>query len=292
MYVALVFSVGTLGFVALVNGVSPIDGDNNTIVPAVASEYLPVWMAVPFMLLIIAAITSTSDSDLAALSSITMTDLWRGTLRPHASDGELKLVARLSMVLFAVIAVAVATFRIDILTLILVYGMIRAASVFPIAASIVWKRVSNLGFSVGIVSGIALGIASRVWSTPGADGSSTLSRNLAVGAVFIVVASIGAGGMAGCLAFPFLRVRAAMGVGAVTTVAALALQVANAPGLLTYNSLLSTLVALGTGMVTCTAVSVAGDTDFDWASLDGFIRPLSTTSATPGTPGSSATEAS
>lgn len=285
LYMAVVFSVGTLGFVALVSGIAPVGGDNNTIVPAVAGAFLPPWMAVPFVVLVIAAITSTSDSDLAALSSIAMTDLWRGVVRPCAGDRELKGVGRGAMVVVALIAVVVATLRLDILTLILVYGMIRAASVFPIAASIVWDRVSNVAFSAGVVVGILAGIGARVWSTPGVDGTSVLSRTLGVGVVVIVVAAVGAGGMAACMAYPFTRVRIAAGIGAATAAATLWLQVANLPGLLTYNSLLSTLVALGTGLIVCAGTTLLGaERRFDWATMDARIRPLSVAGAGPEAP--------
>lgn len=274
MYMALTFSVGTFGFVALVGGLQPVDGDLNTIVPLVAATYLPAAMAVPFLLLVLAAIASTSDSDLAALSSMAMTDLWRGYVRPDAGDAELKLVARLAMVGVAVAAVAVAMLRLDILTLILVYGMVRAASVFPIAASIVWDRVSNLGFSLGIVGGIALGLLSRLWSTPGADGASLLSRTPAAGLAFVLVSSLGAGVMVGCLAWPFARSRGAGWLGVATMVAVLAVQLAGWPGLLTYNSILSTLTSLGVGMVVCLVTSLLAGTRFDWAELDRRIRPF------------------
>lgn len=278
LYMALVFSVGSLGLVALLTGVQPVDGDLNTIVPAVAATYLPTGVALAFLVLVIAAITSTSDSDLAALSSIAMTDIWKGYISRDASDRGLKLAGRLTMVVVAGIAVFVATFRIDILTLILIYGMIRAASVFPIAASIVWDRVSNAGFAAGIIAGIVAGLATRAWSTPVAEGAlagtSTLSRTLVLGAVFIVVSSIGAGTMAGCLAYPFLRIRMALGIGIAVSVAVFAVQVAALPGLLTYNSILSTLTALGVGMLVSTGVSLAGGARFDWNELERRVRPV------------------
>lgn len=274
VYIALVLAVGSLGFVALVTGIQPVDGDLNTLVPLVAQTYLPTALAIPFLLLVLAAITSTSDSDLAALSSMTMNDVWRGYVRPDAGDAELKAVGRWSMLLFSVIAVAVAAFRIDILTLILVYGMIRAASVFPIAASIVWDRVSNVGFAAGTLAGIVFGLLSRWLSTPGTDGASWLSANLTVGALFVVVSSVGAGTMAGCLAYPFTRVRWSLGLGVGVAVVVLGLQLGNLPGLLTYNSLLSTLTALGVGMLVTVAVSLAQGRTFEWADLDRQVTPM------------------
>lgn len=274
VYMVVVASVGMLGLVALLTGITPADGDLNTLVPLVAGLYLPVWLGLGFVLLIVAAITSTSDSDLAALSSIAMADVWRGYVRPDAHDGELKFVARLTMVLVTLIAIAVALLRLDILTLILFYGMIRSASVVPIAASIMWERVSNVGFSSGIIGGVALGIAARWWATPDAEGIAAADQGGVVGVVLLILAVLGAGSMAACLAHPLLRARTAAAVGAAVALVVGALQVIAFPGLLGYPVLLSTLVALGTGMVVCIGVSLLTRHTFDWKELDRTIRPF------------------
>ncbi|CAN5900419.1 sodium:solute symporter family protein [soil metagenome] len=274
VYMVIVASVGTLGLVALLSGIEPADGDLNTLVPLVAGTYLPAWLGLGFVLLVIAAITSTSDSDLSALSAIAMTDLWHGYVRPDADDTELKTVARAAMVVVTVIAVAVAMLRLDILTLILFYGMIRSASVVPIAASIVWDRVSNVGFSTGILTGVALGIGARWWATPDADGIAAVSAGGIAATALVVLAVLGAGSMAACLAYPLVRIRAAAAIGGLVAVAVAATQVVAYPGLLGYPVLLSTLVALGTGMVVCIGVSLLTDRSFDWAVLDRSIRPL------------------
>jgi sodium/pantothenate symporter len=267
VYMVVVSAVGTLGLVALLTGVAPADGDLNTLVPLVAGRFLPAWLGVAFVLLIVAAITSTSDSDLAALSSIAMTDVWRGYVRPTAGDDELKRVARTTMVVVTAVAVAVALLRLDILTLILFYGMIRSASVVPIAASIMWDRVSNIGFSAGIIAGVVAGIGAR-WSADAAAGVPP------VGVVLLVLAVAGAAGMAACLAHPMVDVRTAAWVAVAVGGAVAVLQAVTFPGLLGYPVLLSTLVALGTGMVVCVAVSLTGTRRFDWQALDTAIQPL------------------
>lgn len=274
LYMAVVFAIGTLGVVALATGVLPVDGDLNTIVPAVAVAYLPSVVVVPFLVLILAAVTSTSDSDLAALSSIAMADVWQGYLNPAASDRQLLAVGRLSMLVVAAVAVGVALLRLDILALILFYGMIRAASVFPIAASIVWDRVSNVAFATAVLSGIAMGTAVRIWAAAGVDGTSGLSRAALAGTVVTALAAVGAGTVTGALAFPFVRWRTALSLGGAVGTAVLATQLLTAPGLLVYPVLASTLVALGTGTVVCSAVSLATDRRFEWDELDRRVRPL------------------
>lgn len=276
LYIAVVFSIGTLGFLALATGVQPVDGDLNTLVPAVASAHLPESLALVFVLLILAAVTSTSDSDLAALSSMAVADLWRGYVRADASSRELLLVGRVAMVVVAAVAAVVALRRIDILTLILFFGMIRAASVFPIAASIVWRRVSNLGFALGVTGGIAAGIAARVLAGSADGDPSVAATSVLIGGPLLVVAAMGAGTMVGCLAFPFLRPRGAVWFGGAAAAAVAAVHAVWLPGVLAYPTLLSTLTALGAGMVLCVGVSLTGRHEFDWDELARQGKPLGT----------------
>ncbi len=279
VYMVVVAGVGMLGLVALLAGIEPANGDLNTLVPLVAIAFLPAWLGLVFVLLVIAAITSTSDSDLAALSAIAMTDVWRGYVRPHAGEAQLKLVARSAMVLVTVIAVAVAMLRIDILTLILFYGMIRSASVVPIAASIAWDRVSNLGFSAGIISGVVVGIGARLWSAAATDGAAVSDHGGIVGLVLLTLAVLGAGSMASCLAYPLVRLRSAAAVGGIVATAVAVSQVVAYPGLSGYPVLLSTLAALGTGMVVCIGSSLMTQRGFDWGLLERSIRPLNESAA-------------
>jgi Na+/proline symporter len=196
-----------------------------------------------------------------------MTDVWRGYVRPAAGDDELKRVARTTMVVVTAVAVAVALLRLDILTIILFYGMIRSASVVPIAASIMWDRVSNVGFSAAIIVGVVAGIGARWWAAAAVAAPP-------IGVLLLVLAVAGAAGMAACLAYPIVDLRTAAWVAAAVGGAVAAMQAVAYPGLLGYPVLLSTLVALGTGMVVCSAVSLAGDQRFDWHALDVTIRPF------------------
>src|SRR5690606_26471740 len=65
-YGATVIGVGMLGVLALYLGLEPAGGDVNNLIPQLATTYLgPVLLAV-FFVMIIGALSSTADSDLAA----------------------------------------------------------------------------------------------------------------------------------------------------------------------------------------------------------------------------------
>lgn len=273
MYMAIVFSIGLFGFVALLTGLTPADGNDNNLVPQVALVYLPMILALPLALLLVSALLSTTDSDLAALSSIAMTDLWKGAIHTKAGSRELLTVGRVTIVAAAAIAVWVASFQIDILTLILFYGMVRAALVFPVAASLVSSRITDAGFTAGVLGGAALGIVANLLAAPSAQGASFLSAHLWLGVPYTLLASLGAAGMIGCVAHPFLG-RATVALGVVVILAVGALAFTHLDAMLTYKTLLASLSSLGGGMLLCLLVSYGQLRVFEWDGLARDIQPI------------------
>src|SRR5699024_12743894 len=65
-----------LGVLALYAGIEPAGGNPNNLLPQLASNHLATPLIVLFFVLIIGSLSSTADSDLAALSSIVMTDIY------------------------------------------------------------------------------------------------------------------------------------------------------------------------------------------------------------------------
>jgi Na+/proline symporter len=74
-YGAIVIGLGMLGLLALMIGLKPMDGDFNNIIPQMALTYLSPFMIGVFFIMVIGSLSSTADSDLAALSAIVMTDI-------------------------------------------------------------------------------------------------------------------------------------------------------------------------------------------------------------------------
>src|SRR5690554_267363 len=75
-YGSIVIGLGMLGLLALLAGVTPIDGDLNNLIPQMAATYLPPFMVAMLFVMVIGSLSSTADSDLSALSAIVMTDIY------------------------------------------------------------------------------------------------------------------------------------------------------------------------------------------------------------------------
>ena len=75
-YASIVIGLGMLGFLALLAGIEPQDGDLNNLIPQMASTYLPPFAVGLFFIMVIGSLSSTADSDLSALSALVMTDVY------------------------------------------------------------------------------------------------------------------------------------------------------------------------------------------------------------------------
>lgn len=92
-YGAVVIGLDMLGLLALFVGLEPVNGNMNNIIPQMASTYLPPVGIALFFILVVGSLSSTADSDLAALSAIVITDIYAKNLAggrrsaPHAVVG-------------------------------------------------------------------------------------------------------------------------------------------------------------------------------------------------------------
>src|SRR5690606_34006947 len=105
-----------LCLLALFVGLQPADGNMNHIIPQVASASLPPVGIALFFILVIGSLSSTADSDLAALSSIVMTDIYAKNLARNRPDPRRMLWwGRATMVVATMAGVIFASPRLDIL---------------------------------------------------------------------------------------------------------------------------------------------------------------------------------
>src|SRR5699024_1819313 len=75
-YGATVLGLSTPGVLALYLGIAPMGGDVNNMMPQMVGTYLPVALVALAFIMIVGSLSSTADSDLAALSSIVMADIY------------------------------------------------------------------------------------------------------------------------------------------------------------------------------------------------------------------------
>src|SRR5699024_1521940 len=105
---------------------------------------LPGILLAVFFIMIIGALSSTADSDLAALSSIMMADIYGQNIagKEKANPTKMLFIGRATMVAASAIAVAFASLQLNILDLLVFVGALWGALVFPVLASLYWGRVT------------------------------------------------------------------------------------------------------------------------------------------------------
>ncbi len=252
-YGATVIGLGMVGVFALMLGMSPADGDYNNIIPQMASTYLSPFVVGIFFIMVIGSLSSTADSDLSALSSIMMTDIYgRNLARGKVRVSTMLWVGRITMIAATTAGLIFASFRIDILDLLVFVGALWGSIVFPVIASVYWDKVTNRAFTVAVAVSLVVFIVARFQLVP-LEG--------AVAVLLELFAALGAGVVLGLMAFGFLGKRSGLAVGAI---AALALVVPMHGFLRDYPVLLSALNAYGVSTLVCTALSMGNRKAFDF----------------------------
>ncbi|WP_404801670.1 sodium:solute symporter family protein [Brevibacterium gallinarum] len=252
-YGSSVIGIGMIGVMALYLGVQPLDGDVNNLLPQMTASYLPAILVAVAFVMIIGSLSSTADSDLSALSSIVMTDIYGQSVgRRKADPRTMLLIGRATMIIATGAALYFATARFNILDLLVFVGALWGCLVFPVIASFYWKKVTNRAFTVSVLAALAVFIPVRFELVP-----LTGVWALAVEALAI----IGVGVVLGIMAFGFFGLRPAVIVGAAATVAT---GLVGFDFLREYTVLSASLVAYAVSFLVCWAMSVRSHQDFDF----------------------------
>ncbi|MDH0739708.1 sodium:solute symporter family protein [Achromobacter spanius] len=255
-YGAVVIGLGMLGLLALFVGLEPANGDMNNIIPQMASTYLPPFGIALFFLLVVGSLSSTADSDLAALSAIVMTDVYAKNLARGRPDPRRMLWwGRATMIIATMIGVIFASLRLDILVMLVFVGALWGAIVFPVIASFYWDRVNNRAFVCSVLSAVALFTIARFELLP-------MTGVIAV--FFEICAAVGGGVVLGLMTFGFFGRTAAIAVGTIGVVVMLPAFIGN---LRDYIVLLASLTAYGASAIVCVALSLRNRERFDFTLL-------------------------
>ena len=253
-YGATVIGVGMLGVMALYLGIEPMGGDVNNLMPQMVGTYLPVVLVALAFVMIIGSLSSTADSDLAALSSIVMTDIYGQSVgRKNADPKLMLLIGRITMIVATGLALYFATARFNILDLLVFVGALWGCLVFPVIASFYWKKVTNLAFSLSVVAALAVFLPVRFTLIPLTGAWALVVELLAI---------IGVGVVLGIMSFGFFGKRVAVIVGAVATLATLPFGFGF---LRDYETLSGSLVAYSVSFLVCYLLSFRSTQDFDFS---------------------------
>lgn len=254
-YGATVIGMGMLGVLALYLGVEPMNGDVNNLVPQLASTYLGKAMLCLLFIMVIGSLASTADSDLAALSSIMMADVYGQNIagKDKANPRTMLMIGRITMLVATAAALYFASAKFNILELLVFVGAVWGALVFPVIASFYWKKVTNMAFTVSVLVALAIFFPVRF---------SLLPMDGVLAYVVDVLAVVGIGVVAGLMAFGFFGQKVGLVVGAVAALVALPFGI----GFLhQYVVLSSSLLAYGVSMLLCTALSFRSQEEFDFS---------------------------
>ena len=253
-YAGIVIGLGMIGLMALTIGIEPLNGNMNNLIPQMVSTYLhPVFIAL-FFILVIGALSSTADSDLSALSTIMMADIYgkniakKGGVNPKT----MMLVGRGTMIVATAAGLIFASFKLDILVMLVFVGALWGAIVFPVIASVFWNRVTNTAFTSAVIVGLLLFCIARFELIP----------IIGVTALFFeVLASVGAAVVIGLMVFGFLGRKMAVAAAALTLI----LMLIFATGFLRqYMVLLASLTAYGASTIVCVIISLMSNEHFDF----------------------------
>lgn len=253
-YAGIVIGLGMIGLMALTIGIEPLNGNMNNLIPQMVSTYLhPVFIAL-FFILVIGALSSTADSDLSALSTIMMADIYgkniakKGGVNPKT----MMIVGRGTMIVATAAGLIFASFKLDILVMLVFVGALWGAIVFPVIASVFWNRVTNTAFTSAVIVGLLLFCIARFELIP----------IIGVTALFFeVLASVGAAVVIGLMVFGFLGRKMAVAAAALTLI----LMLIFATGFLRqYMVLLASLTAYGASTIVCVIISLMSNEHFDF----------------------------
>lgn len=257
-YGSIVIGLGMLGLLALLAGVEPIDGDLNNLIPQMAATYLSPVMVGLLFVMIIGSLSSTADSDLSALSSIIMTDVYGKQIsknRPNPTT--MVWVGRLTMVTATLLGVVFASLKLDILSMLIFVGALWGAIVFPVIASLYWNRVTNQAFTVSVIVAFVMFIIAR-FQLFEIVGFTALA--------FEVLATIGAAVVIGLMSFGFFGQRAGLVIGGIFGIA---LSFYSIGFLRDYIVLLSSLTAYGASALICTVLTLLSkQPPFEFKTID------------------------
>ncbi|SEI98936.1 sodium/pantothenate symporter [Bhargavaea ginsengi] len=141
------------------------------VIPLIAMDVLPAWLAGIVLAAPMAAIMSTVDSLLILVSSTVVKDVYLNYIKPDAS---IKAIKRASFGVTAVLGIIVYILALDppdllIFLNLFAFGGLEAAFIWPIVLGLYWSYANKYGAIASMITGIGSYIAIHFYN--GANGN-------------------------------------------------------------------------------------------------------------------------
>jgi len=128
-------------------------------------HFLPQIAVLAFTAMVLAGLVAVGSAALNAVSSIGAADIYR-MVKPNASDQDLVMASRLSMIVLIVLGMSIALIpNIQLLYLVLVVGAFRGALFVPTILSLYWGKLSYSLTFLGIIIGMLIGVPLFVYGS-------------------------------------------------------------------------------------------------------------------------------
>lgn len=150
-------AAGFIGLCAGTLGVNIPDADMTG--PLVASKVLGEIGSVVVFIVVFCSLASSIDSLLAATTDLLMEDVYRGLVRPEASQDELRRASGWLIVALGVFTWLLAAPRLgDLIEVLFLSGPLVASAIWPVIAGLYWRRTPPAAALGGLVGGSAVGL--------------------------------------------------------------------------------------------------------------------------------------
>lgn len=158
-----VIEVAIIALALIGRALHPEIGNPGHIIVHLAFYTLHPLLGALLVATIVAVIVSTADSYLLAPSSAIVRDIYHRFIHPNAGGKTLVLMSRLVVIVFGLVALALAFTSDEFFRVSLFAYTIYGVGITPsLVATFVWKRANNPGAIASIVSGVVSAIAWKV----------------------------------------------------------------------------------------------------------------------------------
>ncbi|MBI2036297.1 hypothetical protein HYT17_01595 [Candidatus Microgenomates bacterium] len=158
-------TLGLLGYLAAAPSLKIAVSQNQLAGFSAVLQLLPTIAVIGFTAMVLAGLVAAGSSALNAVSSIGATDIYK-LLRPRASNQALLAASRASMIVLILVGMAIALIpNIQLLYLVLVVGVFRAALFIPTILSLFWSKLSGPFTFFGAILGMTIGVPLFVYGS-------------------------------------------------------------------------------------------------------------------------------
>ncbi|NIM18863.1 MAG: sodium/solute symporter [Candidatus Latescibacteria bacterium] len=165
--------------------------DQEMVMPLLARQIMPGWIAGLMIAGAVAAMMSTADSQLIVVTSSLVEDVYVKLLRPKADPKRLVLLSRMATIAASLVALALALASKDLIFNMVSYAWAGLGSSFgpPLLLSLRWKKTTAYGVLAGMLSGT---ISNVIWkNTPTLNAALDLKlASFVISFVFTVLVSL------------------------------------------------------------------------------------------------------